>query len=106
MPEWTQAQQDLAALIDRVFADGKVDNAEREELRGFWAQRQMPLKEVRAVVDAFVEKTWGQVIADGVVTGAERDRLWAVVDGLHLPESVVPEAMWRVITTKRSEPQG
>jgi hypothetical protein len=102
MPEWTQAQRDLAALIDRVFADGKVDNAERDELRGFWAKRQMPLKEVRAVVDTFVEKTWGQVIADGVVTETERERLWAVVDGLHLPESVVPEAMWRAITTKKS----
>ena len=100
MPEWNQAQQDLAALIDRVFADGKVDSAEREELRGFWAQRQMTLKNVREVVDAFVEKTWGEVIADGVVTDGERERLWAVVDGLHLPEAVVPEAMWRVISTK------
>jgi hypothetical protein len=103
MSDWNQAQQDLAALIDRIFADGKVDPAEREELRSFWTARQLTVKQVRAVVDAFVGKTWGEVIADGVVTAQERDRLWAVVEGLHLPEAVVPEAMWKVISPSKKK---
>jgi hypothetical protein len=103
MSDWNQAQQDLAALIDRIFADGRVDPDEREELRRFWTTRQLAVKQVRAVVDVFVSKTWGEVIADGVVTDQERERLWAVVEGLHLPEAVLPEPMWKAISSSKKK---
>ncbi len=100
MAEWNQSQRDLAALIERIFADGSVDDSERQELREFWAQRQLSVKLVREVVEAFARKTWGEVMADGVVTPDERRRLWAVVDALHLPEASMPAEMWRVISTR------
>jgi len=49
----------------------------------------------------FVQRTWGEVIADNVVTEEERARLWTVVDGLHLPEAVVPAPMWAAISRRR-----
>ena len=97
MAEWTAAQHDLAQLIDRVFADGVVQPAEREELRRFWAQRGMTVGQVREVVEQFLTKTWGEVIADGVVTENEAERLRAVVDGLHLPDSVMPAPMRAIL---------
>lgn len=105
MAEWTAAQQDLAALIDRIFADGVVQPAEREELRRFWAQRGMTVSQVREVVERFVAQTWGEVMADGVVTGDETERLRAVVDGLHLPESVMPAPMQQILGA-RQHPTG
>jgi hypothetical protein len=101
MSEWNQSQQDLAALIDRIFADGKVDPAEREVLRTFWSSRALTVAQVRAVVDRFVDRLWGEVISDGVVTADERRKLWAVVDGLHLPQAVLPDPVWQAITAPR-----
>jgi len=100
MPEWNEAQRDLAALIERIFADGRVDESERQELRQFWAQRQLSVKLVREVVETFASTTWREVMADGVVTAEERQRLWVVVDALHLPEASMPSAMWQAITAR------
>ena len=86
-------QEDLGALLDRIFADGVVDPAEREELRQFWIKRGMTVSQVRGVVDRFVARVWDEVIEDGVVTAEERERLRAVVEGLNLPQAVLPEAV-------------
>jgi len=91
MSELSKSQQDLAALIDRIFADGKVEPEEREQLRSFWANRGLTVRQVRAVVDAFVARVWGEVSADGRISDEERARLRAVVSGLRLPDEVLPE---------------
>ena len=101
MPELTQAQKDLAALIDRIFADGKVEDSERAELRQFWTKQGMSVKQVREVVDAFVGRIWGEVMADHVVSREEKQKLWAIVNGLHLPEEAMPPGMWQVISGKK-----
>ncbi len=97
MPELTPSQQDLAALVDRIFADGKIEPAEREELRRFWAARGLSVSQVRTVVDAFVARVWGEVLADGVITEEERARLRAVVSGLRLPEAALPELLRKAV---------
>jgi uncharacterized membrane protein YebE (DUF533 family) len=90
MAELNETQRDLAALIERIFADGVIDPAERQTLQDFWRQRGLTVPQVRQVVDAFVARVWGEVIADGVVTAEERGRLNAVVQGLRLPEEALP----------------
>ena len=59
------------------------------------------MRMTKELVDVFVQRTWGEVIADNVVTEEERARLWTVVDGLHLPEAVVPAPMWAAISRRR-----
>jgi hypothetical protein len=90
---WTEGQQNLAQLIDRIFEDGVVDADEREELKQFWVSQGLGVGQVRSVIDAFVAKVWGEVIADGVVTSDEKVRLQAVVYGLKLPVDILPEAI-------------
>lgn len=87
---WNEGQQNLAQLIDRIFEDGVVDADEREELKKFWVSQGLGVSQVRAVVDAFVAKVWGEVIADGIVTSDEKGRLRAVVYGLKLPVDILP----------------
>lgn len=91
MAPWNKNQQDLATLIDRIFEDGVVDDAEQEELREFWIARGLTVPQVREVVDAFVNRVWGEVMEDGVVTEEEKVRLRAVISGLKLPDKVLPE---------------
>ena len=62
----------------------------REELKKFWVSQGLGVSQVRAVVDAFVAKVWGEVIADGIVTSDEKGRLRAVVYGLKLPVDILP----------------
>lgn len=97
MAELNETQRDLAALIERIFDDGVVDPAEREQLRDFWRQRGLTVAQVRQVVDAFVARVWGEVIADGVITADERQRLSAVRDGLRLPDEVLPDPVRRAL---------
>jgi hypothetical protein len=91
MSELNKAQQELSELIDRIFADGLVEAEEREQRRGFWANRGLTVSQVRKVVDVFVTRVWGEVSADGQITDDERERLRAVVAGLRLPAEVLPE---------------
>lgn len=97
MAELTKTQQDLATLIERIFEDGVVDPAERQELQDFWRQRGLTVSQVRQVVDAFVARVWGEVIADGVITSDERVRLSAVREGLRLPDEVLPEPVRKAL---------
>lgn len=98
MSDFNPKQKALAALIDRIFEDDVVDDEERDTLRQFWAQQGMTVPEVRAVVSAFVDKVWGEVIADGVVTDDERVRLLRVIEGLRLPITILPEGLQRELS--------
>jgi uncharacterized tellurite resistance protein B-like protein len=99
MSELSQAQRELSELIDRIFADGKIEPEEREQLRSFWANRGLTVGQVRAVVDSFVARVWGEVNADGQITDEERTRLRAVVSGLRLPDEVLPPAVRWAVTS-------
>jgi hypothetical protein len=98
MAELNQTQKELAALIERIFEDGVVDSEEREELQAFWRQRGLTVPQVREVVDQFVLRVWGEVIADGVITAEERARLAAVKEGLRLPDEVIPEPVREAVS--------
>ena len=91
------AQQELLALVGRIFADGIVDASERSELVSLYRAGGLSVPEVRAVFSAFLERTWGESIADGVLTDDERGKLAAIVRELRLPSECVPAIVGRVV---------
>ncbi len=90
-------QEDLGALLTRIFEDGIVDPSEREELRLFWIKRGMTVSQVRQVVDQFLAHEWEGIMKDGVVTPEERIRLKTVVEGLNLPEAALSAEVQAVL---------
>ena len=87
------AQDQLAELIERIFADGVVEKAERDELHRLYREGGLTVPQVREVFRAFVEKTWGEAIADDVVNDEEKRRLTNIIHELRLPIDIVPEQM-------------
>lgn len=90
-------QRALLALVERVFDDGTVTPEERADLRALFRSGGLTVAEVREVFAAFVEQTWGHVIADGVVTAEEQAQLIAIVRELRLPGECLPLEVRRAI---------
>lgn len=84
------AQEKLLALVDRIFADGVVDASERSELVSLYRGAGLTVAEVREVFGAFLQKTWGDAIADAVFTDDEYRKLATIVRELHVPTDCVP----------------
>lgn len=87
------AQEALAALIERIFADGVVTPAEKVELKALYRDKGLTVPEVRHVFTKFLKDTWGEVLADGVVTKDERTKLNLIVSELMLPADALPPEM-------------
>jgi tellurite resistance protein len=86
----------LAELVHRIFADGVVEQAERDELHRLYREGGLTVKEVREVFAAFVASTWGEAIADGKISDEEKRKLTTIIHELRLPVDVIPAQM-RVI---------
>ena len=84
------AQKKLYSLIERIFADGVVTSDERRELRGLYAEAGLNVSEVKAVFRAFTAHTWGDAVADGVLSADERGKLATIASELRLPLDCVP----------------
>lgn len=95
------AQERLAALVERVFADGAVEPHERAELQALYSSGALTAPEVTDVLEAFVVRAYGEAAAAGVVTDAERDALATVVRELRLPLACVPSALRRALNGAR-----
>jgi hypothetical protein len=93
----TETQEKLRELVAHVFADGKLTAQERDELRQFWIDAHLTVAQVREVMTAFIRQSWGEALADGVLEDAERSKLRAIVNGLHLPKDCVPDEIQRAI---------
>src|SRR5262249_44491174 len=74
----TQAKEQLAALIQRVMADGKVEPDEREEMQAFYRQALLTVGDVKEVLGRYLRSVQDDVLADGKVTDEERARCRAV----------------------------
>ena len=85
-----QAKEKLAALIERVMADGKIEPDEREEMQAFFRQELMTVGDVRDVLARYLRAVQDEVLADGHVTDEERDRCRAVVTELKIPPALWP----------------
>jgi hypothetical protein len=85
----------LMQLLDDIFEDNVVTAEERSSLIEF--QAGLDPARVQRVFTAFVEKKWGEVIADGVVTDLEKLVLRLVLEELNLPDAAVPEQVRRAL---------
>lgn len=86
-------QHALLSLVERIFADGVVTASERSELVALYREGGLTVAEVREVFTAFLGATWGEAIADGVLTDEERKKLGVIVRELHVPRDCVPNAV-------------
>jgi hypothetical protein len=84
------AENELMALLERIFADEIVDVGERGELRAFQQSGALDAARIESVFARFVEKRWGEAIADDRLTGREVLLLSRILDELELPEARVP----------------
>src|SRR5690349_13510896 len=91
------ARDRLAELVDRIFADGVVEQAERDELHRLYREGGLTVKEVREVFATFVTATWGEVIADGTVSDVEKKKLTNIIAELRLPVDAIPAQMRLVL---------
>ena len=80
----------MAALIERVMADGKIEPEEREEMQAFFRQELMTVGDVRDVLARYLRAVQDEVLADGHVTDEERARCRAVVTELKIPPALWP----------------
>jgi uncharacterized tellurite resistance protein B-like protein len=93
-----QAKETLAALIERVMADGKIEPAEREELQAVYRQAVLTVADVKDVLGRYVRAVQDEVLADGKVTDEERQRCRAVVAELKIPATLLPDSFLSIIT--------
>jgi uncharacterized tellurite resistance protein B-like protein len=94
----TEAKEQLAALIERVMADGKIEPDEREELQAVYRQALLTVSDVKEVLGRYVRSVHDEVIADGKVTEDERKRCRAVVSELKIPATLLPDNFLAIVS--------
>ena len=92
-----QAKGQLAALIERVMADGKIEPQEREAMQAFYRQALLNVSDVREVLGRYLRAVQDEVLADGKVTDEERARCRAVVSELRLPPGLLPDSFKAIV---------
>ena len=93
-----QAKEMLAALIERVMADGKIEPEEREEMQAFFRQAVVTVGDMRDVLARYLRVVQNEVLADGHVTDEERARVRAVVTELNIPPSLWPSEIRAIVS--------
>ncbi len=81
-------EKSLRGLLEQIFADGVVEPKEREALAA--ARAGLQPADVLKVFVKFLSDKWGEVTADGRITGTERALLIRVVDELNLSADELP----------------
>lgn len=85
-----EAEKKLMGLLDSIFADNLVTVSERSSLLAFTGGDELAPDGIERVFRAFVEKKWGEVLADGRVTDHEKLMLRRILEELALPEKAIP----------------
>jgi uncharacterized tellurite resistance protein B-like protein len=93
-----QAKEMLAALIERVMADGKIEPDEREEMQAFFRQAVVTVGDMRDVLARYLRVVQNEVLADGHVTDEERARVRAVVTELKIPPALWPGEIRAIVS--------
>ncbi len=91
------ARGHLATLLKRVMADGKVDDAEREDLQRVFGQAILTVNDVREVFGQYLGGLRDEVLADGHVTAEERQRCVSAVEQLKIPLRLLPPALLAIV---------
>jgi len=80
----------LHKLLDDIFEDSVVDRKEHDALAAMTRNAEVDRDVVRKVFVSFVEKKWGEAMADGVLTPQERLLLLGMLRELRLPDEAIP----------------
>lgn len=91
------AKQRLAALIERVMADGVIDPMEREELQAVYREAVLTVTDVKEVLARYLRSVQEEVLADGKVTEEERRRCRAIVAQLKIPAPLLSPQIRAII---------
>ena len=89
------ARKDLTDMLTRVFEDSVADEGELNVLIAHLMSGALSAGEVQEVMEAFVQNTWKQTMADGVISDLEKKKMRAIVDALGLQNSDTLPASWR-----------
>lgn len=84
------AASKLEGLLSEIFEDGMVEVAEREALSAACAELALSQEEILTVFTRFLDKMWGEAMADDVLTPSERLVLKRVIGELHIPDHQIP----------------
>lgn len=87
----------LKGMLARIFSDGRVDDAERAELRARLASGALAPAVAQETMRDFLATTYKHATADGKLSDAERGRLRTIVTELDLPNDCVPDEVKRAI---------
>ena len=87
----TDAERTLAKLLDTIFEDGIVEVRERRALRQYTEESELNAEQILAIFGGFVDKKWGEAVADGVITAQEKNLLATIVKELRLPADMLPK---------------
>jgi uncharacterized membrane protein YebE (DUF533 family) len=87
----------LKGMLARIFSDGQVDDAERNELRTRLSSGTLPAADAQATMLEFLNATYRHAMADGVLSDAEKARLRSIILELELPNACVPEEVKQAI---------
>lgn len=96
-----EAESALMALLIRIFEDDVVTVSERSALLEFEAEGQLDPRAMERVFAAFVERKWGEALADGVVTDHEKRVLRRVLEELELRVDAIPAGLRTVLGIAR-----
>jgi tellurite resistance protein len=92
-----EAEARLMSLLTKIFADNVVTAEERSALLEFRADRHLDALAVQKVFKSFVQKKWGEALADGIVSEEEKLALQRVIEELELPDSALPTRLRLVL---------
>ena len=87
----------LGSVVRRVLADGTIDDTEREELQSLYRQAVLTVSDVRCVIGRYLLTVQDDILADGLVTEAERQRCRAVVSELKIPEGLLSPQLKAIV---------
>jgi hypothetical protein len=84
------AKAKLEALLGQIFDDGMVEVAERDALNQACRELGLDQDQILGVFTGFLDKLWGQAMADNVLTSSERLVLKRVIRELRIPDERLP----------------
>jgi hypothetical protein len=91
------ARNYLARLLPRVLEDGRVDDSEKEQLLAVFRREILTTADVREVFGQFLKGLATDVLADGVVTEEEREKVRTAVRELRIPRTFLSPELLTIV---------
>jgi hypothetical protein len=93
----TAARAHLTRLLPRVLEDGRVDDAEKEELLAVFRRGALTTADVRQVFGQFLKGLADDVLADGLITAEEQEQCRTAVRELRIPRAFLSPELIAIV---------